>query len=102
MSRPVGFIHGLWRHSTSWQPWIELFASAGYRPTAPGWPHEPVTVAEARENPDLVANLSIDDVVEHYASIIGALDQPPVIVGHSFGGLFAEKLLGMGLGAPAV
>src|SRR5204863_8926907 len=38
----------------------------------------------------------------HYAEIIGGLDQPPVIIGHSFGGLFAEKLLGQGVGAAAV
>jgi pimeloyl-ACP methyl ester carboxylesterase len=102
MSRPVVFIHGLWLHSTSWQPWMELFASAGYQPTAPGWPHEPATVAEARENPDVVANLSIDEVTDHYAGIIAGLDEPPIIIGHSFGGLFAEKLLGQGHGAAAV
>jgi alpha-beta hydrolase superfamily lysophospholipase len=102
MTRPVVFIHGLWLHATSWQPWIELFASAGYEPSAPGWPHEPATVAEARENPDAVANLSIDEVTEHYAQIIAQIDEPPVIIGHSFGGLFAEKLLGQGVGAAAV
>jgi alpha-beta hydrolase superfamily lysophospholipase len=102
MTRPVVFIHGLWLHATSWQPWIELFASAGYRPVAPGWPHEAATVAEARENPDAVANLSIDEVTDHYAGIIAGLDEPPVIIGHSFGGLFAEKLLGQGHGAGAV
>src|SRR4051795_3541047 len=102
MTRPVVFIHGLWLHATSWQPWLELFAASGYAPIAPGWPHEPPTVAEARENPDAVANLSIDDVTEHYAGIIAGLDEPPVIIGHSFGGLFAEKLLGQGVGAAAV
>ncbi len=102
MTRPVVFIHGLWLHATSWQPWLELFAASGYAPTAPGWPHEPPTVAEARENADAVANLSIDEVTDHYAGIISGLDEPPVIIGHSFGGLFAEKLLGQGLGAAAV
>jgi pimeloyl-ACP methyl ester carboxylesterase len=102
VTRPVVFIHGLWLHATSWQPWTELFASAGYEPIAPGWPHEAATVAEARENPDAVANLSIDEVTDHYAGIIEGLDQPPVIIGHSFGGLFAEKLLGQGHGAAAV
>ena len=102
MTRPVVFIHGLWLHSTSWQPWMELFASAGYRPVAPGWPHEPATVEEARANPDVVANLSIDEVTDHYAGIIAGLDEPPVVIGHSFGGLFAEKLLGQGHGAGAV
>jgi len=102
MTRPVVFIHGLWLHSTSWQPWMELFASAGYRPVAPGWPHEPATIEEARANPDVVANLSIDEVTDHYAGIIAGLDEPPVVIGHSFGGLFAEKLLGQGHGAGAV
>ena len=101
-TKPAVFIHGLWLHATSWGPWLDLFRDAGYDPIAPGWPHEPASVQEARENPDAVANLGIDDVVDHYAAIINALDAPPVIIGHSFGGLMAEKLLGQGLGAAAV
>ena len=102
MTTPVVFIHGLWLHATSWQPWTELFAAAGYLPTAPGWPHEPPTVEEARKNPSAVANLSIDDVTHHYAELIARLDQAPILIGHSFGGLFAEKLLGQGVGKAAV
>src|SRR4051794_18453803 len=100
--RPVVFIHGLWLHATSWDPWLARFRDDGYEPIAPGWPNEPATVADAREQPDAVANLGIDEVTEHYASIIDAFDQQPIIVGHSFGGLFAEKLLGEGYGAAAV
>ncbi len=99
---PVVFIHGLWLHATSWQPWLELFGQAGYDPVAPGWPGEPASVAEAREHPELVANLSIDDATDHYAKIIDGLAASPVIIGHSFGGLIAEKLLGQGHGAAAV
>ncbi len=68
--RPVIFIHGLWLHRTSWAPWVEAFAQAGYSPTAPGWPHEAETVAEARQQPEAVAGLGIDDVTNHYASLI--------------------------------
>ena len=100
--KPVIFIHGLWLHATSWSPWIELFRESGYEPVAPGWPNEPLTVAEARENPELVADLGIDDVAAHMAEVIEGLDGNPVIVGHSFGGLFAEKLLGEGYGCAAV
>jgi pimeloyl-ACP methyl ester carboxylesterase len=99
---PVVFIHGLWLHATSWNPWLELFAAAGYSPIAPGWPHEPATVEEARQQPDLVANIGIDDVVTHYAEIIDKLDASPILIGHSFGGLIAEKLLGQGVGVAAV
>ena len=64
---PVVFIHGLWLHSTSWQPWIELFTEQGYSCSAPGWPGEPDTVDAAREQPEAVAGIGIDDVVDHYA-----------------------------------
>ena len=83
-------------------PWLDLFREAGYEPTAPGWPNEPDTVAEAREQPELVANTSIDEAVAHYAQLIEALETAPVIIGHSFGGLIAEKLLGQGIGAAGV
>lgn len=100
--KPAVFIHGLWLHATSWGPWLDLFRDAGYEPIAPGWPNEPPTVAEARDQPDLVANLGIDDVTNHVAKIIESLDASPVILGHSFGGLITEKLLGQGLGVAGV
>jgi alpha-beta hydrolase superfamily lysophospholipase len=100
--RPAVFIHGLWLHASSWTPWLDLFRDAGYEPVAPGWPNEPATVEEARANPDLVANLSIDEVTDHYAKIIATLPAAPVIIGHSFGGLITEKLLGQGIGAAGV
>jgi pimeloyl-ACP methyl ester carboxylesterase len=99
---PVVFIHGLWLHATSWNRWLDLYRDAGYEPIAPGWPGEPDTVRAARENPDLVADTGIDDAVAHFAEIIGALDAKPIIIGHSFGGLLAEKLLGQDLAAAAV
>ena len=101
-STPVVFIHGLWLHATSWGPWMDLFREAGYEPMAPGWPNEPRTVAAARAQPDLVADIGIDEAAEHFTSIIKQLNAPPVLVGHSFGGLLAEKLLGEGVGAAAV
>jgi pimeloyl-ACP methyl ester carboxylesterase len=99
---PVVFIHGLWLHATSWGPWLDLYREAGYEPIAPGWLGEPPTVAQAREHPDLVADKGIDDEVAHYTEIIQSLDAKPIIVGHSFGGLLAEKLLGQDVAAAAV
>jgi pimeloyl-ACP methyl ester carboxylesterase len=99
---PVLFIHGLWLHASSWQPWVDLFQEKGYAPVAPGWPGDSDTVAESRANPDAIADRGIDEVTGHYAGIIGELPAPPVIIGHSFGGLIAEKLLGEGRGAAAI
>jgi non-heme chloroperoxidase len=100
--RPAVFVHGLWLHARSWDPWLDLFQEAGYAATAPGWPGDADTVEAARRDPGSVAGKGIDDVVGHYAQIIRGLAAPPVIIGHSFGGLIAQRLLGQDLAAAAV
>ncbi|MEV6923366.1 alpha/beta hydrolase [Dactylosporangium sp. NPDC051485] len=99
---PVVFIHGLWLHASSWGPWLDLFRDAGYAPVAPGWPGDAATVELSRANPDAIANRGINEVTDHYAGIIGELAQPPILIGHSFGGMIAEKLLGQNHGAAAI
>ena len=99
---PVVFIHGLWLHATSWQPWIGLFEEAGYEATAPGWPGVPDTIAEAREQPEQQAGQGFAEAVEHYARIAASAGAKPILIGHSFGGLIAQHLLGRDLATAAV
>jgi len=99
---PVVFVHGLWLHASSWGPWAELFRESGYEPLTPGWPGTADTVEETRRDPGRAAGKGIDDIVEHYAQVIAGLEARPVVVGHSFGGLIAQRLLGQDLAAAAV
>ena len=100
---PVVFIHGLWLHATSWNPWVDLFPGGRVRPVAPGWPGDPDTVEEARAHPEPVADHRHRRrrPVTTPTSSTSSTSQP-ILIGHSFGGLIAEKLLGPGLGAAGV
>jgi pimeloyl-ACP methyl ester carboxylesterase len=102
MATPVLFIHGLWLHATSWEPWIHLFRDAGYDPSAPGWPGDSDTVEASRANPESIGDHGIDDVVAHFSEIIDRLPTPPILIGHSFGGMIAQKLLGQDRAVAAI
>ncbi len=99
---PVVFIHGLWLHADSWGAWAERFRDAGYVPASPGWPGDLASVDETRKQPQLVAGYGINAIVEHYAKAIDGLSTKPIVIGHSFGGLIAQRLLGEGRAAAAV
>src|SRR5437660_4833103 len=99
---PVVFVHGLWLHADSWGAWVDLFREAGYAPSAPGWPGDAGTVEQTRKQAADVAGFGIRDVVEHYAQIIRGLQVKPIVIGHSFGGLIAQRLLGQDLAAAGV
>ena len=99
---PIVFIHGPWIHACSWQLWEDFFRAHGYTTYAPGWPGDQDDVEQTRVHSRAVAGVGIDDVVTHYAEIIAGLAAPPILVGHSFGGMVAEKLLGLDRAVAAI
>lgn len=99
---PVVFIHGVWLHASSWESWTGRFSSFGFAVCAPGWPGEPASVGEARRRPEALQEVGLDELTDHYARIVRSFDTPPVIVGHSVGGLIAQHLLGTNAGRAAV
>ncbi|GAB2664391.1 alpha/beta fold hydrolase [Gordonia jinhuaensis] len=94
--RPVVFVHGLWLLSSSWDRWRAMFDDAGYAAVAPGWPNDPTSVEQARADPDAFAATMVGEVTDHYLEAIAELTMKPAVVGHSFGGLIAQKIAGEG------
>ena len=101
-AQTIVLIHGMWMTPLSWEHWSSRYSDRGHRVLAPAWPGLEAEPEELRRDPSPLRNLSIRDVVDHYDKIIRGLDRPPIIIGHSFGGLFTQLLLDRGLGAAGV
>src|SRR6476619_1361374 len=84
----IVLIHGLWVTPRSWEKWIERYEGRGYRVLAPAYPGFEVEVEALNADPSPIAALTIPAVVEHLEGIIGELERPPIIMGHSAGVLF--------------
>jgi alpha-beta hydrolase superfamily lysophospholipase len=97
----IVLIHGMWMTPHSWDHWIDHFNDRGYRAIAPGWPGVS-TPDETRRDPSGLKGLGLKRIVDHYDGLIRALDSPPIIMGHSYGGLTTQLLLDRGLGAAGV
>jgi pimeloyl-ACP methyl ester carboxylesterase len=100
--QPMMLIHGAWLSARSWENYSDYFARQGFEVTAPEWPRKRGDVEEMRETADDSAGLGVEEIVDHYTGLIRALEQPPVLIGHSYGGLFVELLLDRGLGRAGV
>ena len=99
---PLVLIHGAWLSAKSWENYADYFAKRGFDVSAPEWPRKEGDVEELRETAAETGGLGVEEIVDHYEGIIRELDQPPVIIGHSYGGLFTELLLDRGLGRAGV
>lgn len=97
--RPIVLIHGLWMTPLSWEHWIDRYERRGHTVVAPPWPGMEAGVEELRRDPSGIARLGVAEIVDSYEEVIGGLDSTPIIMGHSFGGLFTQLLLDRGLGA---
>lgn len=98
----IVLINGLWMTALSWERWVKRYSDRGYRVIARSWPRMEGDIEELRRDPSSIADLGLGEIVDHYQGIIENLDQPPIIMGHSFGGLITQILLDRGLGAAGV
>jgi pimeloyl-ACP methyl ester carboxylesterase len=101
-SKTIVLIHGQWVTQSSWEKFKGYFESLGYEVIASPWPGINKDVAAMRRDPSSLNGIGIEDIVAHYTTIIRGLSEPPIIMGHSFGGLITQLLIDKGFGAAGV
>jgi pimeloyl-ACP methyl ester carboxylesterase len=98
----IVLVHGLWMTPRSWEGWVDRYTRRGYNVLAPAYPGFDIEVEALRADPARIESLTIPETVAHLERIIAGLDRPPILMGHSAGGLLVQLLLDHGFGAAGV
>jgi pimeloyl-ACP methyl ester carboxylesterase len=87
-----------------WEHWLPRFQAQGYRCLASAWPgrDQPVDVLRKKHPDPELGKLTFHDVLEHLTGVIRGLDEKPILVGHSMGGLLVQVLLQRDIAAAGV
>jgi pimeloyl-ACP methyl ester carboxylesterase len=98
----IVLIHGFWVTPRSWEHWVAHYEAKGYRVIAPAYPGFEVEVEALTADPTPIEKLQVSEIIAHLESTIDALETPPILIGHSAGGVFTQILLDHGRGACGV
>src|SRR5262245_727664 len=82
----VLMMHGAFSTHEPFRPWIKIFSERGFR-AGSGSRRGRFGVGPAQAN-----GVEIADYLEDTRQVIEALDEKPILVGHSLGGLIAQKM----------
>jgi pimeloyl-ACP methyl ester carboxylesterase len=86
---PLLFVHGAWHGAWCWnEHFLGFFADNGFRAVA-------VDLRGHGDSPTdkPLRDCSVDDYLADIVSVADGLPTPPVIIGHSMGGLYVQKYL---------
>lgn len=98
----IVLIHGFWVTPRSWEDWKARYEAAGYTVVTPAYPGFEVEVEALREDPTPIVDLRVPEIIAKLEGVIGALDRPPILMGHSAGGAFMQIVMDHGYGACGV
>jgi pimeloyl-ACP methyl ester carboxylesterase len=98
----IVLIHGFWVTPRSWEHWVDHYQARGYRVIAPAYPGFEVEVEALNADPSPIEAVTVPQIIERLEAVVGGLDSPPILMGHSAGGVFTQILLDHGFGAAGV
>lgn len=86
---PLLFVHGAWHAAWCWdENFLGYFADLGYRALAVSFRGH-----GSSTNDKPLRTCSVEDYVQDVRSVADELPVPPVVIGHSMGGLIVQKYL---------
>jgi alpha-beta hydrolase superfamily lysophospholipase len=98
----IVLIHGFWVTPRSWEHWVEHYEAKGHRVVAPAYPGFEVEVEALNADPSPIERVTVPQIIEHLEHVIAELDEPPILMGHSAGGVMVQLLMDRGHGAAGV
>jgi len=98
----IVLIHGFWVTPRSWEHWKTYYESKGYTVLTPAYPGFEVEVEALNADPTPIEKVTVPEIVGHLEEVVSGLDTPPILIGHSAGGVFTQVLLDHGFGAAGV
>lgn len=104
-SKTIVFITGAFVSNSCWDEWRAYFESKGYSTAAPPWPFKNATAAELRArqpNDTDLAGLTMEELIDYYATIIQQCPEKPIVIGHSLGGLLTQIMVNKDLVAAGI
>lgn len=104
-TKTIVLIHGLSVSKHSWAEWVTRYEAHGYKVVTPAYhPGLDKSLAELQRNPNdpILRTITLPQVTDHLVKTIQALDEKPIIMGHSFGGMLMQLMLDRGLGVAGV
>lgn len=87
---PVVLVHGMWSTPNTLVELKQQFEEQGYTVYVPRLPYHYDLKAMTAERCDGLKSSAIEDYVSVVSDLVRSLDTPPILVGHSLGGLIAQ------------
>lgn len=103
-STSILFITGAFVSHHCWDEWKYFFEQKGFNTQAPAWLYKdaPADVLRERHPDPQLAALRLTTLIDYFEKIARAYAEPPIIIGHSIGGLIAQILLQRGVASAAI
>ena len=103
-TKTIVLVHGMYMTPLCWEHWIDYFQAKGYKCLAPAWPGRDQPVDNLRKDHPFqqTSQLTLNRILDNLADTIRTLNEKPVLIGHSMGGLAVQMLLQKGLAAAGV